>query len=73
MFLKLMIPARTSCPSSWTREYKGYLMTEQHNHASNKVYKCVDENPESIDGSGVVLPCSSLHYQPVLAGLPCPP
>uniref|UniRef100_A0A1X7V7M9 Uncharacterized protein n=1 Tax=Amphimedon queenslandica TaxID=400682 RepID=A0A1X7V7M9_AMPQE len=26
--VKLMIPAKTSCPSSWTIEYKGYLMTE---------------------------------------------
>ena len=24
----------------------------RHNRASNKVYECVDENPESIDGSG---------------------
>ena len=26
--VKLMIPARITCPSSWTREYKGYLMAE---------------------------------------------
>ena len=24
----IMIPAKTQCPSSWTREYYGYLMTE---------------------------------------------
>ena len=24
----LMIPAKTSCPSGWTREYYGYLMSE---------------------------------------------
>ena len=29
----LTIPARTSCPSSWTREYYGYLMAERYNHA----------------------------------------
>jgi hypothetical protein len=23
----IMIPAKTQCPSSWTREYYGYLMT----------------------------------------------
>ena len=49
--VKLMIPARTSCPSSWTIEYKGYLMAEHHTHKNNRVYECVDENPESIDGS----------------------
>ena len=49
--VKLMIPARTSCPSSWTREYKGYLMAARHVHAKNTVYECVDEAPESIAGS----------------------
>jgi hypothetical protein len=24
----LMIPAKTQCPSSWTREYYGYLTSE---------------------------------------------
>ena len=28
----IMVPAKTSCPSSWTREYYGYLMTERHVH-----------------------------------------
>ena len=49
--VKLMIPARTSCPSSWTVEYKGYLMAEKHDHKRNVVYECVDESPESIHGS----------------------
>ncbi|CAH1229639.1 COL6A5 [Branchiostoma lanceolatum] len=30
---KLMIPARLSCPSGWTREYKGYLMTAYNRKA----------------------------------------
>ena len=50
--VKLMIPARIECPdSSWTIEYKGYLMAGKHDHPNNKVYECVDENPESIDCS----------------------
>ena len=28
----LMIPVRTSCPSGWTREYYGYLMSEHINN-----------------------------------------
>ena len=72
--VKLVIPARTSCPSSWTIEYKGYLMTEHHNHKNNRVYECVDENSESIDGSQA----SSLYALMYLIvstcdGLPCPP
>ena len=27
---KLMIPARITCPSSWTEEYEGYLTAERH-------------------------------------------
>ena len=49
--VKLMIPARITCPLSWTIEYKGYLMAEWYNHKRNAVYECVDENPESIAGS----------------------
>ena len=72
--VKLMIPARTSCPSSWTIEYKGYLMAEWHNHASNRVYECVDENPESIDGSGANDNDAVFYFTASTCnGLPCPP
>ena len=72
--VKLMIPARTSCPSSWTREYKGYLMAERHSHGSNKVYECVDENPESIDGSGAYTGGALFYFtRSTCNGLPCPP
>ena len=27
----IMVPAKTQCPSSWTRKYYGYLMTEHGN------------------------------------------
>ena len=49
--VKLMIPGANSCPSSWTREYKGYLMSQHHDLKAKSVYECVDESPESIDGS----------------------
>ena len=41
---KLMIPARITCPSSWTEEYEGYLMAEYYDHPKNAVYECVDKN-----------------------------
>ena len=72
--VKLMIPARISCPSSWTIEYKGYLMTQRRSHASNKVYECVDENPESIDGSGANTDGALFFFiSTTCNGLPCPP
>ncbi|XP_011408471.1 PREDICTED: uncharacterized protein LOC100636306 [Amphimedon queenslandica] len=72
--VKLMIPARTSCPSSWTMEYKGYLMAEHYNHRNNKVYECVDENPESIDGSEASTDGALFYFtMSTCNGLPCPP
>ena len=46
----LMIPAKTQCPTSWTREYVGYLMSGAHNHALPTTYECVDKDPESVPG-----------------------
>ena len=73
--VKLMIPARITCPSSWTIEYKGYLMTSHHDHARNAVYECVDESPESIDGSvGNAHGAIFYFILPTCGtGLPCPP
>ena len=48
----VMIPAKTQCPTSWTLEYIGYLMTKHHNAAGPKMYECVDKDPESIPGLG---------------------
>ena len=73
--VKLMIPGRTSCPSSWTREYEGYLMTSHDSHKRNAVYECVDEEPESIDGS-VGNTHGAIFYFTLPncgTGLPCPP
>ena len=72
---KLMIPARITCPSSWTEEYEGYLMTEGHSHARSAVYECVDKNAETVPGS--YAPTDSALFQHVVAtcgtGLPCDP
>ena len=72
--VKLMIPARITCPSSWTIEYKGYLMTTHYGHKKNTVYECVDENPESIPGSSANINGAMLHFTvSTCNGLPCPP
>ena len=46
-----MLPARDECPTTWTLEYSGYLMTESTHHYRNS-FECVDKDPESIPGSG---------------------
>eukprot|EP00058_Branchiostoma_floridae_P004810 XP_002590298.1 hypothetical protein BRAFLDRAFT_76551 [Branchiostoma floridae] len=70
---KLMIPARNTCPTGWTQEYHGYLMTSYYNHASAKDFICVDEQPEAVTG-GHANHNGALMY-PVEArcgSLPCP-
>ncbi|XP_019617292.1 PREDICTED: short-chain collagen C4-like [Branchiostoma belcheri] len=70
---KLMIPARDTCYSGWTREYHGYLMAERHNHAGSKEFVCVDEQPEVMQG-GQANQWGALFF-PVEArcgSLPCP-
>ena len=47
---QIMIPATNKCPSGWTKEYHGYLMTSHygHNHASEFV--CIDVDAEAVPG-----------------------
>eukprot|EP00058_Branchiostoma_floridae_P013322 XP_002598810.1 hypothetical protein BRAFLDRAFT_74513 [Branchiostoma floridae] len=69
---KLMIPARLSCPSGWTPEYKGYVMTESLSHYRSE-FVCMDGEPETRPG-GHVNENGALFY-PVEArcgSLPCP-
>ena len=47
----LMMPARNDCPSGWTEEYHGYLMTSYHGHKNQKDFVCVDKDPEFVPGS----------------------
>ena len=46
---QLMIPARRTCPQSWTREYEGYLMTSYVIN-NRMTFECVDQDPEVING-----------------------
>ena len=75
----LMIPAKPSCPSSWTREYYGYLMTGyKGNSATDQghvMFECVDKDQESVDGS-FRNDNGALFYHTEVScgtGLPCPP
>ena len=70
----VMIPARLSCPSSWTREYYGYLMANWYGHRRT-MFECVDRNPQSIPGS--IANINGAYFYHVEAkcnvGIPCPP
>ena len=71
----LMLPARVECPTSWTREYTGYLMSNYFaNNHHRTMYECVDQSPDRIPGSapstdGAVF----YHVEAACNGLPCGP
>ena len=72
--VKIMIPAKTTCPSSWTIEYVGYLMSEFHSHKRNSVYECVDKNPEVLPGGAAAQYGSVMYFvKATCTGIPCPP
>ena len=68
-----MLPARDECPTTWTLEYSGYLMTEYKTHNRNS-FECVDKDAESIPGSGANTNGALFyHVEATCNGLPCPP
>ena len=68
-----VVPARDDCPSGWTLEYKGYLMTEHYTHHRN-TFECMDKDPESIPGSAADTNGALFyHVEATCNGLPCPP
>ena len=69
----IMVPAKTRCPTSWTREYYGWLVTERETHYRS-TYTCLDFSPEAIAG-GVADTNPSLFYYTFsdCNGLLCPP
>ncbi len=70
----LMIPARMECPTSWTREYIGYLMSTAANRHYRTMYECVDRSPERIPGSaGDSAAAVFYHVEATCSGLPCGP
>ena len=73
-----MIPAKTQCPSTWTLEYSGYLMSNSRGVSSNPHYRtmfvCVDKNSDSIPGSAASVDGAVFyHTEASCNGMPCPP
>ena len=70
-----MIPAKTSCPSTWTLEYSGYLMSGTRLHSGRQctMYECIDKDSDLVPGSasntnGAVL----YHVEASCNGMLCP-
>ena len=69
----LMLPARLTCPTNWTLEYNGYLMSERYSH-HRSTFECIDEDLESIPGSHASTdPALFFYNEATCNGLPCPP
>ena len=71
-----MLPARTSCPTGWTREYYGYLMSEMnHSGRGRTSFECVDKDQDSVSGSQANQDGNVLYHIEANCntGLPCPP
>ena len=69
-----MIPAKFTCPSGWTREYYGYLMTEHYANKGRYEFICIDTAFKSALGSSSHLDGVNLHFVEGRCGtLPCPP
>jgi len=68
-----MIPAKYTCPTGWTTEYFGYLMSERYNHHRSQ-FSCVDYNLKSVIGSSNNHDGFLFHtVEGVCGSLPCPP
>ena len=70
----LMIPAKVNCPTNWTTEYTGYLMSATNVH-HRSTFECVDRDPESVSGLNSHNTYNALfyHVEPICPRFPCPP
>ena len=70
---QMLVPGRNVCSAGWTREYKGYLMAEYHNH-HRTMYTCVDENPDYTRRTNANLNGALFYFVEGACGsLPCKP
>ena len=72
---EVMIPAKISCPSGWTREYYGYIMSESNlGDRSRNQFICVDKDQASLPESGEDTNANVLyHTRADCSGIQCLP
>ena len=72
----MMIPAKTRCPSTWTLEYSGYLMSAARFWSDHRrtMYECVDKDPDSVPGGANSTDGALLYtVEASCNGMACPP
>ena len=68
-----MVPAKYTCPTGWTREYYGYLMSSRYD-LQRTVFTCVDTAFKSVAGSSTDHGSFLFYFVEGRCGsLPCPP
>ena len=69
-----MIPAKVHCPTNWTIEYTGYLMSE-HKNFYRSTYECVDKDAIPAPGSDSLNADQAYLWlvEPDCSDLLCPP
>ena len=74
-FKHLMIPGTYECPSGWTTEYFGWLMTGHYNQPGASTLVCVDFDAEAVPGEvGKGDGARLYHVQAACqTGIECPP
>ena len=70
----IMVPATRTCPSGWTAQYNGYLVTGYYLHRAASEYVCLDGQPEDVPNGRQNEDGSTWYYTLTRCGsLPCPP
>ena len=71
---KIMVPGTIACPSSWTREYYGYLMAERYDYQPS-TFECVDVDAESIPGTEADISGALFYFTEMrdCDNISCPP
>ena len=70
-----MLPGRYTCPSGWSSEYTGYIMTEWTGNsvAGRRDTICVDQDAEEASTKGRANPAMLYLMQVTCIALDCPP
>ena len=72
----IMIPAKTTCPISRTKEYSGYLTSEGEDASVHyrSSYNCIDANPDVISSTEANTNGALFYFvKSTCNGLACPP
>ena len=70
-----MVPAKYTCPTGWTREYYGYLMSSHHGVDRHRTqYTCVDTAFKAVPGTSTDKNGFLFYFvEGRCRSLPCPP